>query len=188
MKRELLRKFFHIFFGTLILGTIYFLDTRMSFYLILIFTIFGFIIGYLIKKGLNLIFINKIISLVERENEKHFPGKAAVMFFIASLVILLLFQQEKMLAISILAVQVYADGFAAIFGKKFGSIKIYQKKTLAGTSSFFVISFFCLFLFFDPLTSIFLALIASVIEVLPIDDNLGVPIGLGFVIKILSFL
>jgi dolichol kinase len=39
------------------------------------------------------------------------------MFFLASLVVLVLFQQEKTIAIAILAVQVYADGFAAIYGK-----------------------------------------------------------------------
>lgn len=188
MRRELARKFFHIFFGTLILFLIYILGTKDSFYLIFAFTIIGIILGYLIKKGLKIKPLTTIISFVEREHEKHFPGKAAIMFFLASLVVLVLFQQEKTIAIAILAVQVYADGFAAIYGKKFGKIKIFDKKTAAGTSTFFIISFFCLFLFFNPIYALILSLIATIIEALPIDDNFGVPIGLGIMIKLIQFI
>jgi dolichol kinase len=188
MKKELARKFFHIFFGTIILILIYMLETQNSFYLLFTFTVIGIIIGYLIKKGWKLKPLNSIINFVEREHEKHFPGKAAIMFFLASLVVLILFQQDKFIVISILAVQIYADGFAAIYGKKFGKIKIFGKKTAAGSSTFFIISFFCLFLFFNPIMALILSLISSLIELLPIDDNFGVPIGLGISIKIIQFI
>ncbi len=188
MKKELMRKFFHIFFGTIILLLIYILGTNLSLYLLLIFTIIGFLLGYLIKKGLKIKPLTSIITFVERENEKHFPGKAAVMFFLSSIIILLLFQQEKLLVISILGVQIYADGLAALIGKKFGKIKIINKKTVAGTSAFFIISYFCLFPFFDPLTAVFLAIIASVIEALPLDDNFSVPVGLGIIIELIKLI
>ena len=188
MKKELVRKFFHIFFGTLILFIIYLLGTEKSFYLLLAITTIGIVLSYLIKIGVKIKPLTTIINYVQRKQEKNTPGKAAIMFFLSSIIILFLFQQEKMIIIAILAVQIYADGFAAIFGKKFGKIKIFEKKTWAGTSTFFIISFFCLIHFFDPIYTLILSLIATIIEVLPIDDNLGVPLGLGIVIKLNQFI
>ena len=81
----------------------------------------------------------------------------------------------------------YGDGFAAVFGKAFGSKKLYQDKSFVGTLVMFGFSFLVsvtLLLVFANITSVVnvafvLAIFASVIELFSPRglDNLTVPLG-----------
>ena len=70
---------------------------------------------------------------MSKENKKKTHGKAAIMF-LSSIIILFLFQQENDNNCDFSS-QIYADGFAAIFGKSLGKLK--YLKTWAGTSTFY---------------------------------------------------
>jgi len=185
MKRELTRKAFHIGFGTAFLLLIALLGTLNSFYLIGAFLVLGIIISLIMRKGYTIPLFGKIIASVEREKEKHLPGKAAIFFFISALLLLVLFKDQPIIAMAALSVQVFADSAAALVGKPFGKHKIYKNKSWEGTIACCIVALVCLFFFVSPLIALIGALVATIIEVFPGDDNLWVPIGTGIAIKAL---
>ncbi len=189
MKKELLRKAFHVLFGLFFLGLIYFLGTDLSLQIISTIFVIGLIIALLHKKDIKIPIFEKLILLVEREHEKHFPGKAALLFFLATIILLYFFGNFLEIVYASLLVQIFADTFAAIIGKRFGKHKILDKehytKTLEGTLACFIVAFIILILFFPWEVALIGAIIATAIEFAPINDNLFIPLGLGVVLKLL---
>ncbi len=192
MKKELTRKLFHIIFGIFFILVIYFFGTLNSLIIISILFLIGLITGLAIKKGFRFHHFTKIISFIEREHEKHFPGKAALVFFFAAIILLFFFQNEPLIALAALSTQIFADAFAAIIGKRFGKHIIIQKKhykkTLEGTIACFVVAAIVL-LFFIPTTLFYViviaAICATITEFAPINDNLAMPLVVAFVLKLL---
>jgi len=188
MKKEIIRKSLHLLFGTIFLALIWIAGTQPSFEIILGGLLIGIVISLAMRKGHKLPLLGKIIENVERPNETHFPGKAAVLFFVSALLLLFLFKNQPLIALAALSVQVYADSAAALIGKPFGKHKIYHKKSVEGTAACLVVAFICLQFFVPSYIALIGAVVATIIEVLPFDDNLWVPIGTGAVIKALLML
>jgi len=189
MKKEILRKSFHLIFGIIFLLLIYFLGTTPSFWIIVVCFLIGLIIALLHRNGIKIPLFEKIVFSVEREHEKHFPGKAALMFFIAAIILLYFFVSEPNLVLAGLSVQIFADTAAALIGKKFGKHKILSKehytKTLEGTIACFVVALVVL-LFFVPFEfALIVAIIATIIEFAPINDNLLIPLVVAGALKLL---
>lgn len=182
---ELLRKAFHLFFGSLFLALIYFAGTETSTQIIFLCLIAGILISLGIIRGHNFYFLKKIVEKVERENEKKFPGRAAVHFFVSALILLVFFKDNPSIILAALSVQVFADSAAALIGKNFGKHKILGKKTIEGSLSCFIVSVICLNLFFSLQIAIIAGIIATIIELLPFDDNLWVPLFTATAIKLI---
>lgn len=189
MKKEILRKTFHVLFGLFFLGLIYFLGAELSLQIITGLFIVGLIIALLHKKNIKIPLLERIIISVEREHEKHFPGKAALLFFLATIILLYFFGNFLQIVYVSLLVQIFADTFAAIIGKKFGKHKILEKehytKTLEGTIACFIVALLILILFFSWEIALIGAIVATTIEFAPINDNLFIPLGLGVLLKLL---
>jgi len=189
MKKEILRKSFHLIFGIIFLLLIYFLGTTASFWIIVVCFLLGAIIALLHRNGIKIPLLEKIIFSVEREHEKHFPGKAALMFFLAAIILLYFFKNESALVLAGLSVQIFADSAAALVGKKFGKHKIISKKhytkTLEGTITCFIISLIVLLFFVSWEITLVVAIIATIIELAPINDNLLIPIVVAGALKLL---
>jgi phytol kinase len=189
MKKELPRKLFHILFGLLFLCLIYFLGTRTSFKVILILFFIGLFIATAMKFGFRHKVLEKIVSIVERDSEKHFPGKAALIFFGTALILLYLFRSESLIVIAALSVEIFADSFAALIGKKFGKHVIIDKKsykkTWEGTIACFIIALIILALFVPLWIALIGAIVATIIEFLPANDNIGIPLLVAVVLKLL---
>jgi dolichol kinase len=185
MKKEIMRKSFHIFFGTVFLALIWLAGTWTSFEIILGCLIIGTLISLAMIKGYNIPWLGNIVKFVERPHEEHFPGKAAVLFFVSALIVLFLFKNQPLIALAALSTQVYGDAAAALIGKPFGRHKIYPKKSVEGTAACLVVAFICLQFFLPLHIALVGAIVATIIEVLPFDDNLWVPIGTGVAIKAL---
>jgi dolichol kinase len=91
-----------------------------------------------------------------------------------------------------------ADPLSAIIGIRFGKHRIVSHKSLEGSAAFFTatffISFFILysgetdFFWVTTGTSLVIALFSSIFEMLPVklDDNLTIPLAVGFVAWISS--
>ncbi len=188
MKQEIIRKFFHMLFGTGFLGLIYFFGTDLSFIIILSFFIIGLILALLIKNGFKNKIVNTILNIVERQHEKHFPGKAALLFFISSAIVIYLFKNEPIIILASLGTLIFGDSFAALIGKKFGKTIILSKnnytKTLEGTIACFIISLIWISLFFPLYIAIIAALVGTIIEFLPVNDNLLIPTSVAIIIKL----
>jgi dolichol kinase len=189
MKKEIFRKSFHLLFGIIFLALIFFLGTQVSFWIITTCFLIGLIISLLHKSKIKIPLFEKIIFSVEREHEKHLPGKAALFFFLATMILLYFFPNNKEIILIALAVQIFADTAAAIIGKKFGKHIIVSKnhytKTLEGTLACFVVALIILFIFFPIEIALFCAIVATIIEFAPINDNLTIPIVLAIVLKLL---
>jgi dolichol kinase len=183
LKCEILRKSIHILFGTLFLLLISYAGTNASINIIGLCLIAGVIISIAITRGHKFPYLEKIVLKVERENEKQFPGKAAVFFFISALVLLLIFQGNKNLVLAALSVQVFGDALAAIIGMKYGKHKLIAKKSWEGSLTCLIISIICINFFFPLHIAIIGGIIATIVEALPIDDNLWVPLITGAAIK-----
>lgn len=124
--------------------------------------------------------LGKILRNHETDNSKTlFTGGTYIV--LSSLFCFLFF--EKHVAISAMFITTFGDTAAALYGKYFGKIKIFDK-TLEGSIVFFTTGLIILF-FMGMLTGIFLvpALIALIITVtlellpIPIDDNILVPVS-----------
>jgi len=189
MNKEFLRKSFHVLFGIFFLLIIYFLGTNISLQIILTIFIIGLIFSLLHRRGIKIPLFEKIIFIVEREHEKHFPGKAALMFFLATIILLYFFRGEPSLVLAALSVQIFADTAAALVGKAIGKHKILSKKhytkTLEGTLACFAVAFFILLFFVSWEIALVVAIITTIIEFAPINDNLVIPLGVAVALKLL---
>lgn len=176
MKKELLRKGFHVLFGAAFLLLIYILGPKQSVSIIEAFFILGVIISVAMLRGIKIPFLSKTVEKVERDNEKKFPGKAAVFFFGSAIILLILFKSTPQIILASISVQVFADSAAALIGKPFGKHKLYKKKTWEGSITCFIVAFLCILFFFNWQVALIGALVATIVEALPLDDNLFVPL------------
>lgn len=102
---------------------------------------------------------------------------------------------DKPIAITALCFLTFGDVTAVLIGKKYGKHKIFPPKSLEGSLAFFVIVIvvgfilkkFCFPAALTTMAIWYSALVATLIEMLPIslDDNLTVPIITGFILQIL---
>jgi len=129
-------------------------------------------------------FIEDEFKTVERPNA--LPFKGAIEFGLGCFLATILFKEN--IAMACIAVLALADSSSTLVGYYFGKYKlpINKKKTWEGSITFFLISFFILVLFTDPLIAFILALITAFIEMLPhVDDNLSIPLALGISMSLL---
>ena len=124
------------------------------------------------------------------ENQKNLNGATYVL--IAALVGVLIF--PKVIFITAFSILIISDSMAALIGRKFGRHK-FLLKSLEGTLAFFVSA--CIVVFFTPKIGNFpeeymigfaAAFVGAIIENISsrlIDDNLSIPLSVGFIMWIL---
>lgn len=133
-------------------------------------------------------FVNLCLGMVMRDNEK--GGKAlsgAFYMLLGALLTIVFFTKD--IAIYSLTVLVFCDSAAALVGRKWGRVKIFDK-TLEGSIAFFVsaiIIYFLMIVMLDFnlkfLQAIIAAMIGTIAELLSkeltLDDNFFIPITMG---------
>lgn len=196
MEIEIKRKIVHIL-GIFTILLILFFGKYGTSAIIAVVTVAGFLIAEYRKnkKRYKLPKIKQIDKLedmmeeefktVERPNA--LPFKGAIEFGVGCFIATVAFNET--IAIACIAVLALADSMSTLVGYYFGKHKlpINKKKTWEGSITFFLISFFILSFFADPLRVFVLALIATVVEMLPfIDDNISIPLVLGITMSLLS--
>lgn len=101
---------------------------------------------------------------------------------------------SKPIAVIALTVMLISDTCAALFGKAFGTRKIYKSKSLEGTVAFFM-SALLINMLYEPIfhftyASVIACLTATFAEVyedkIEIDDNLSIPLFVGFILTVLG--
>lgn len=133
--------------------------------------------------------ILKIFDGIYREDE---IKKTSMLVYTLAGVFLTVCFFEKNIALLAVFFLVFGDGFAALVGEKYGRHKIFRKKswqgTIANLFTCLIVGF--LFSFFYQIeipVIIFGALTATIIEILPIKDNLFIPVASAFVMTIIPF-
>jgi len=97
------------------------------------------------------------------------------------------FLYEKNIAIAISLIMVLADGAAAIVGKSFGRMHLISKKTLEGTLTLICVAFVVSVWFVGWAVALVGAVIAGLVELMPVDDNLSIPIFSGLAMAAMRY-
>ena len=180
---EIRRKFFFHMMGGFFISFLLWLLPKFIFQISIIILL----IITLIMRSMKLhnIKSNLIQNMVETIGRKKEDGSGAVFFLLGIFLVSLLF--EKNIAIISIIVLSVSDSFSTLVGKFLGKIKIYKKKTLEGTLTFFSSSFIIILLSTQNIIiSFFASLISALIELFtPIDDNLIIPSSCAFIIAFL---
>jgi len=187
---ELRRKVFHILFGTFFIFLAIFVPSYVPAILSLILLVLGF---YISEKGIDKFpIITLFLGKMQREHEKETPGRAMLLFVLSIFLLFLIdsFLGQKRMLIASLCLLTYADGFATIIGRKLGRYKITSKKTYEGTMFFFLISFVFLGTLYPQKIGLafLVTFLCTIIELLPIEDNLSVPLSCYFLLYFSKFL
>ena len=175
-KNEIYRKLIH--FSSLFFSLLYFYNDFLFFFTILFLaTIFITCINIYYYQIINLINKNINIDFVIRDNEYRSFWSATLMMF-GFLIITYFFSKEE--AILSMLITSISDPLAAIFGIKFGQIKLFNNKTLEG-SFIFIVSTFLIMIFYQnsmPILILIISLLVALNELFtPMKyDNFSIPI------------
>ncbi|HDZ10946.1 MAG TPA: hypothetical protein ENH53_01935 [Bacteroidetes bacterium] len=131
---------------------------------------------------------NRSVGFLLRKGEFRRPTGAT--YWIAGALVTILIYPKKIAIFAVVMLTV-SDAFAAGVGKSVGKIKIKAHKTVEGSLAFFLSAFLIgrVFLGFSNPLSVFGAFVGAVLELrlIPVNDNLMVPIGSGFLLVLFQF-
>lgn len=150
-------------------------------------TLFYIIVEKLRQQGIAVIFFSQITTIASRERDQGRFVLGPVTLGVGAILALLMYPDPAaQIAIFALA---FGDGFASLIGKIINGIKIplTNGKTLAGSSACFVSVFFItLYIVKNPIYAAAVALVATVMEMLPTGDldNILIPVGTGFFVSL----
>lgn len=187
-KQEIGRQILHIMIG---LVTVFLIHTEILSPLAIFFIIIIGILASLISKRIKLPFFSYFLDRWEREENKNFPGKGMIWFFIGVLLVIKLFTLD--IALAAIMILTLGDSVSHLFGERFGQLNnIFNgngKKLFEGTLAGTFAGFLGALLFVSPLEAIVASFAAMAVEVVKIDlnentvdDNLVVPLVAGTVI------
>ena len=189
-KNEIKRKKIHLLSFLIPLHYLLFPNSILLFIALLVISILIIDIYRLyFNQKINIPIIKHINNTI-RPYEKSTP-MSATLLVITSLVIILIFKREiAIIAISMVAI---CDTAAAIYGMKFGKIKLFFNKTLEGSFAFLLTGCFLVFLLnyfinmgLDIIFLIICTLIATITEsITPTKyDNITVPLSTALALYI----
>lgn len=191
-KTELRRKYIHLiglivpalYWATDYLIPSYSRQVTLCFiaFWLLLFVAFEF---YRIRHGIPHKEAEAIAKPLMRSQEKR--GIGGHVFFAAGAFVAVL-AYTKEIAIAALLMSVLADGGAAIVGSRWGRHKLIGKKTFEGSLTLFLIALALAAWLVKPLLAAFIgAVVAACVELLPVNDNLMIPIAAGLAMHLVRY-
>jgi len=189
-KDELFRKLIHL--TSLSIPIVYyFISTETAALILGILAALALIIdlGRYIHTGTGKVFY-KFFGFLLREHELDHKKKnlnGATYVLVSALISVLIF--PKVIFISAFSILIVSDSLAALIGRKFGKHK-FLSKSLEGTLTFFVSA--CIVILFTPkvggfseeyLIGFIAAFVGAIVENISfklVDDNLSIPLSVGF--------
>jgi dolichol kinase len=181
--REFMRQTFHVGLG--LSCAVVLVLTSLSFFqkFVVGVLLLGALVSFLAeKKWIPL--LNNLLSAVERKSE-HIPGQGAFLFVMGIGITAFLFPNRLPVLTGIVA-YTFQDSFSTIFGIKFGKTRIVGKKTLEGSIAGLIGCVIPLSLFLPLPIAFVIAVVATIIELLPINDALVVPLASALMVVGLS--
>ncbi len=139
-------------------------------------------------RGINIPILSSITWNAANKPELYEFATSPILFALGIAISLLIFPAPiRYVAITVLTL---GDGFAHIFGMKFGNIRLpFNKgKNLEGTIFGFLFAFFAALIFVDPVKALIGAAVGMIMEglPLPVNDNLTMPLASGLVLTLIS--
>ncbi|HVP25270.1 MAG TPA: hypothetical protein VMS81_04740 [Methanomicrobiales archaeon] len=179
---ELGRKGVHILFGIGIAAMIQVLGKDLALPALLISLLAGLLLSDAIARGHPVPLISRLVDDLERPGV--LPGKGAILFVFSSIFCLFFFSIRVVVpAVLTLAV---LDGASALVGRYAGKHRIWNGKSLEGTSGGIAAAAAVLLVLLTPLPALAAAVAAGILELAsPIDDNLVIPLAVCLVLTLL---
>ncbi len=181
---ELRRQLIHVVAGSTVIWCVLFLGRINALLLASLIFLLGLIISILLKWGYKIPIASDLVKVAGRDKEKQFPAIGALMFF-SGIILTMAFFQDMGVILGALIVAVYGDGASTLIGKAIGSIKTIGGLTLEGTVGGMIVSYLLLTGIFNLVPALGAAIFGMLSEMLPIDDNLSIPIVTAIVLSIL---
>ena len=140
-------------------------------------------------QGVQVPLVSRVTQIASRQADEGKFVLGPVTLGIGILLSLMLFKTPAS-TVAIFALT-FGDGLASLVGKIHGNrhFKLVTKKTFAGSAACFVAVFVsCYFTLHNFLSAFILALLATVVEVLPLKnlDNIAIPLAVGFCASLLG--
>ena len=183
--RENLRQFLHFAFGSAIMSVVLLFGVGTALPLTAAFLAGGVLLSWAVSRGADYRIAKKFLALAGRKAEKKMPGKGAIYLFLGATLSMLFFYSNEKAVLAGLACIVFGDSIATVIGKKFGKTRITNKRTLEGTAAGFAVSFLVLLSFLAPVQAAGAAFAGAIAELLPLDDNISMPLLAGATIAFL---
>lgn len=174
---ELLRKSIHLTSVLIILIYFYAGKQAVLTFLITYLVVILVIEHFRLEHGIRIPLFH---FLFREKEESQLAGH--VFFTIGAIISISVFSET--IAYAAILMTTFGDMAAALIGKAFGKMRIYNGKSLEGCAAEFVVDLFIGYAFLGNwLVAIIMALAATVVETMvgEIDDNLAIPVFSGFV-------
>ncbi|MFH0969970.1 MAG: hypothetical protein V1776_00735 [Candidatus Diapherotrites archaeon] len=177
-RREVLRQTVHVVLGLVCMMMLY--STSILFFreFVIVLLLVGAIVSLFAEKKW-VPFLNKWLIHVEREGE-HVPGEAAFLFMLGVGLTSFIFSSILPVLVGIVA-YTFQDSFSTVFGLRYGKTKILGSKSLEGSLAGLVGCWIPLSIIITPGPALVVAIVATLVELFPINDALGVPLASALV-------
>lgn len=181
-----IRKLIHVVWGVIVLGILYYVPYSYAIGLFLFWAA-----GMTLADGLRLkwkpwqqVFRRWFGPLLKDWEQQHFPTGATVLVYTALIVSLLFNSHIAGVAIAIL---IFADALAAVFGQWFPILRFPNGKSFTGSMTFFLVALGLCSHYFTTLGSraLAVAILLTLVELAspPIIENLGIGLGSALLLQ-----
>jgi dolichol kinase len=172
-RREVFRQSIHVSLGLFLSGVLFF--SNLDFFRQVCFALLGAGVALSLVARANIFpALNGLLEKVERKNE-FVHGQSAFMFVLGALIPALVFSNPLFVFLGVFALT-WQDGFSTLFGVRFGKTVILRGKTVEGSLGGLVACTLGLSLILPFPNALILALIATLVELVPVDDSLSIPL------------
>jgi len=171
---EIYRQGIHLMYGLVGAAVILYADRQLALYFLVAVLFAGFIVLEIFIRGYSPPVLSPVMDELDRRGS--IPAKGGIAFVVSGLFCFVFFPPEYA-AVGLVALGVH-DSVSTLVGIRFGRIRIFKKKTLAGALSGIAATAIVLLLLLAPLPAIIVAVTAGIVEMFsPIDDNLTIPVA-----------
>ncbi len=129
-------------------------------------------------------FLKDILSHVQREKDL-IPGEGAFFFVAGVGIVSWLFSNDTHVLGAIIALT-FQDAFSTLVGLHWGQTRIMERKSLEGALGGLVVCFVALSLIFSIPIAFAVALVATLVELLPLNDAISIPLAAGLILHLLA--
>lgn len=182
---RLRRNLMHMFVGLTLLAIFLIFGRGITLTFLALLLAVGMLLNSMLKSGARVPLIETFLDVFETEDEEeNWRGLGAVTLVLGILLTIFFFSKE--VAIPAILVVTISDALSAIGGSYIKSTEILERRTVFGTTSFFVSALLILTFFVPVSFALLIAAATAIIELLPLpDDNIWIPLTAGFLLSLI---
>ncbi len=169
---EIVRQIIHLGLGVFLAGVL--LVAGLDFFRVFLMVVFaaGVVVAWAANAKI-VRHLNHILSHVQRPNE-NITGESAFLYVLGIIIPTFLFSDPHAIVVGIIALA-FQDSFSTMIGMRFGKTKLAPNKSLEGAVGGFIMCAIGLLPLLSLPNALFIAFVATVVEMLPMNDSFTIP-------------